>query len=161
MKAIQLPVVCMVVLFIVLSACKNSKEKTPVTREEKAQAAIKELMKKNLPHPESYQAISFSTLDSTFTEPNLDSAGYYQQLAEYYVVKAEEVLPSDFKKSAMYSDSSLYFSERLKNVVRNQKREFNGYKMTHDYQATEAANLMTKNKITVYFDTSLAIIKFE
>jgi hypothetical protein len=146
-------------LFILFISCAERERGSdhPQTKEEEAKNAISAAIKKQLPHPETYQALSFGSLDSTFSAADMDSARYYQELSEYYIGKAEETLPVDFAKSGKYSDSSLYYSRKVRQYLSEFKPQFNGYKMEHTYQAGSAANLLTKESVTVYFDTTLQI----
>ncbi len=153
----KIPIAFIITLFII--SCSTPKEeKLPATPAGKAQFAIQEMMKKNVPHPESYQAVSFGALDSVFSEPDLETVKYYQSKAEYFDELAFEILPSDFKQSSAYSDSSLYYSNKVLAMTRDFKKQFTGYKMEHSFQASNSANLMTKDHVTIYFDTSLQII---
>jgi len=154
---INVIITLMLPLFI---TCKETAEQGPVTHEDKAKKAITTAISSIVPHPESYQPVSFSTLDSVFTTPNSDSTNYYLDRADYYIDMATEYL-SDYKRSSMYSDSSIYFSKKATSYTEHFKKEFTGWKMEHTYQASNSANLMTKEKVTVYFDTSLTIIKLE
>lgn len=151
------------VLFISLFiACKSSdKNNQPLTVEEKVHQAISEMLKKNLPHSESYQAVSFGPIDSVFTQPSEDSTGLYMDKANYYMDKAEELLTHDYKRSGMYSDSSTYYSKKVVAYLHNFKKELIGFRVEHTYQASSAANLMTKETISVYLDKSYQIVSLE
>lgn len=151
-----------ILILILLSGCTSSgKQDQPLTAEEKVHKTIGDMLKKNLPHPETYQAVSFGKLDSVFTQPSKDSTDLYMDKANYYMSKAEKYLPSEYKKSGLYSDSSTYYSKKVVAYLHNFKKELIGYRMSHTYQASSASNLMTKETVTVYLDTVLQIVSVE
>jgi hypothetical protein len=151
-----------ILILILLSGCSSSgSNDQPLSAEEKVQKTIGDMLKKNLPHPETYQAVSFGKLDSVFTQPSKDTTDLYMDKANYYMSKAEEFLTHDFKRSALYSDSSTYYSKKVVAYLHDFTKELIGYRMSHSYQASSASNLMTKETVTVYLDTTLQIVSLE
>ncbi len=154
--------ICILTVLTLVAACNSAGQNDePITPEEKVQNSISEMLKKNLPHPETYQAVSFGKLDSVFTQPSEDTTDLYMEKAQYYMDKAEEYLTYDYKKSGLYSDSSTYYSKKVVAYLHDFKKELLGYRMSHTYQASSASNLMTKETITVFLDTSLQIVSLD
>lgn len=123
------------IIFSLAAGC-TKKEKAPVTPQEKSEAAARVYF---ADHEMKIQqkGAAFKTMDSVKTAMNEDTLNLYQQRANDYLATAELLISTDFKKSGMYSDSSVYWSQKLVAYIKNFKPELSGWKLEYQYPESD------------------------
>ena len=105
----------------------------------------------------SYHSVSFGIPDSNFSALNKDSLDYCMQMAELYNDKATEAISYDFLLSSVYSDSSIYFSHKVQEYLRDFKPEFIGWRVNHAYESTDSAGKVVGHNVIVLLDTAYQV----
>ena len=152
------------ILLIFVGVCFSC---TP-SPEKKAQELIKTNLSKTMQDWNSYEAVEFGKLDSTFTTFQDDKKwkGYYlyQQLFEGKSDRLHKLADSEEnpKKKIQILDSALNalsVSERyldsLHAFQKNFKGEFNGWKMIHTYRGNNSLGAKIIAKTVFYFDKDI------
>ncbi|MFI5171435.1 MAG: hypothetical protein ACHQFW_03550 [Chitinophagales bacterium] len=147
-------------LFILLTFIFFScgEKKTPAvitgnTQEEKAQSSATIYMEEKA--GKNYESQGFGAFDTIKTQPNLDSLKVFQEKADYYLSKAEELISRDFKRSGMYSDSSIVESKKTTSYLQNFKPVILGYAIQHFYN--DGDKVATKKEILLKMDTAFRV----
>lgn len=149
---------------LLLGACA----KPAPTNEEKAQKLINEFIMANANDPKSYEAVSFGTLDSTFSSyyasdryKELDSIR--ENLEKRKIVY--EMFLNASKKGNKYLDSiefcldkQIDINNKMTSEAENYKGEHFGWKMSHRYRAANGFGAITLGTTIFYFDKELTEI---
>ena len=160
--------VVMLVLAAFIAGCSPSDEG-------KAKKLIQEYLKEGLNNPKSYESISFSALDSVFTDVYFDkmylalddSVNMYKMRAELKMDLVETARIYRFFDDArahlaeaeILLDKMRYFSEKRIDYIRGFVSEFSGWKMKHEFRATNAMNALIKSTYVFNFNKDVTEIK--
>jgi hypothetical protein len=141
---------------LLLGACA----KPAPTNEEKAQKLINEFIMANANDPKSYEAVSFGTLDSTFSSyyasdrykdlKKQESA--YDSLWDFHLDKG------NFDSCSWYSDKKSEIGTLMRNEADTYKGNHFGWKMSHRYRAANGFGAITIGTTIFYFDKEITEI---
>ena len=171
----------LVIVLLLFCSCKNE----PQTPEEKAKELIAQLFKARKNYTYGYKAGSFGKLDSaysTFRDDSLYKA--YRDSVSYYLDKGtlaftdvadigyrtdtttnerekeklwRELLAASAKQKK-YNDSSYHYMTISDSLKEDYKPFFNGWEMTHEYEANNVFGIPVSQKTTFYFNVPLTRI---
>lgn len=149
--------------------------------QEKAEAAIKEYLSKNLNDAKSYESVEFGKLDSVFTscedlQDYKDTMALHKE-AEVFIPQSKEKIKSlidenkalsstfEFKESISKMKAIIREMEirdsmavaYLENIKHNFKPEFVGFDLVHKYRAKNAMGALILKTDTFKFDKNLIV----
>lgn len=148
------------------------------SREDKIKTLIKEYVKENLKEPSSYEPLSFSVLDSTFTSYFSTEEGkmlydlgsyfgeYYKKYDKFDSLSfAAFKKPHSFDKYLSLKDSAKYYRKKYEDAYmlykeneKNFKGEFNGWRVTHKYRAKNGFGILDFENMEFFFDKEVTKI---
>lgn len=168
-------------VLLLFSSCKN----VPRTPEEKAKELIAGLFETRGNYTYRYKPVSFGKLDSAYSTYYDDSLyRAYRDTVSYYLDKGtaaftdvadigyrtdtttnerekeklwKELLAASAKQGR-YNDSGYFYRAISDSLKEDYKPFFNGWKITHEYEANNVFGVPVSQKTTFYFDVSLTRI---
>ena len=129
-------------IVVLLAACSNS----TVSNQQKAEASVKEFLKKNLNDPSSYQPGEFGKLDSI----KVDTTRVNE------LRKAEESLPDDDLLKTLDNGT---FYDSLANSISDSMHKIGKWQILHSYRAKNAFGAFVLTNDVFYLDSNFAVKK--
>jgi len=168
MRKSYLMIVSVLIFGVVFVGCKQQ------SNEERAKKLIAEWMNENIDDISNYQPVSFSELDSVFTEFidtdeylklfNLASIGgpYDRRRAFFQELANIERDFRNFSQQQVYLDSVRFYINKAREVLAliDEKSEayageFVGWIMTHRFRASNALGAIIMQEMDFYFDKEI------
>ncbi|HEX3385758.1 MAG TPA: hypothetical protein VHS53_11240 [Mucilaginibacter sp.] len=116
---------------IMLSACTPSKQ-------QRAEKAIKAYLQKKLKHPDTYESVKFSKLDTAFstyiTDPKYRA---YTDSLDHIEVQIESGRISEKRSLKKAKADSAFYQEKIDSVKHHFVKKQNGWLVTHTYRALD------------------------
>jgi hypothetical protein len=169
------------IILLLTASCKNA----PQTPEEKAKKLITGLFETHGNYTYRYKAGPFGKLDSAYSTFHDDSLyRAYRDSVSYYLDKGtlaftdvadigyrtdtttnerekeklwKELLAASAKQKAN-NDSAYYYMTISDSLKEDYKPFFNGWKITHEYEANNVFGIPVSQKTTFYFDVPITRI---
>lgn len=159
--------ICILSVVILLCSCQKSNE-------DKAKEIVKQHLKENLNDWNSYEPISFSSLDSVLSFMEIDHdilvaesklklldkpfslstfllEAWKEDTVEYAGVYKEEL--ANWK---MLNDSVSYYKSIVDSLKSNYQPKFEGFVIQHKYRANNEIGAKQLYNVNFYIDTSLS-----
>lgn len=169
------------IILLLSGSCKN----VPQTPEEKAKELIAGLFEARGNYTYRYKAVSFGKLDSSYSTYRDDSLyKAYRDTVSYYLDKGTlaftdvadigyrtDTTTNEREKEKLWkqllaasaiqkanNDSAYFYMTISDSLKEDYKPFFNGWKITHEYEANNVFGVPVSQKTTFYFDVSLTRI---
>jgi hypothetical protein len=135
-------------LFFAVFALMACSQKTP---QQKAEAAVKQYLQKNMDDPSSYEPVEFGKLDSAYSTLEDDSA-YIAMNAEIAGIYPETIADIN-KKTALQNNLTKYIS--------SYKNKWTGYTITHKARAKNKLGALVMENLKFTLDKNFNVKKTE
>lgn len=145
-------------LLLLAAACTPRPDDSAITKI--AETKAKKYLAKNLPHPQSYQPLAFSPIDSIMLS-HLNDTNYMRlddSIMEVEAVRFREMgenwpLFVQRKESGFYEKKQAIFKKQQAIIAKRVKPRFAGYKLEHAFKAVDTTGDTVINNYIFCFDT--------